>query len=1656
MANGNQQQQQQTQGGSPQPSPDKITYDFSNVPGYQAHPEIMSGEDALKYAQEQARAATPAVEQVPLIGPGVVPGPELHGSDAEVQAMQQREAEIAAKNEAKEKLFQENEAAFRKEYPFEWAYRKGYGAVKEAITEPILRQVSPETRKKIEPTVGAVAETALGVVAPPPEALGETFMYAQPVPMPFPREALEALPGYRRVSPHAPLPEGKYYYHATPKERLESIRTEGLRKGAWLANSPDEALRSGVAPPSGRREDLRVIAIPRDKIVPGEPIPEDIGAREVEKGRFTQSQHPIPVEHLVETDHQGRPLTAPPEPTAPAHKGNPEVTASAQRYNAAIGQDPIDHTPLELPSKADRDELADAYANAEHKPNNPEVQHAYQAMKDETKAQYDHLTKDLGIKVDFTPEDPYKSADEMMQDVRENKHLSVFTGGEPPADHPLSEVEPETGQTYNHLFRATHDVYGHSAAGNDFSEAGEHAAYGAHTQMYSTDARSAVRTETQGQANWFFNNEGVRAGKSLGAFPEQKATILPEKSNVFEDAAQQYGLTDNVNKAGYIGPDGRMLDFSEGQAVRVLDHGDIAGIKGVDRENPRNSFVAQTGAMRVLNGRKFTDIHFDINHPPTAEQLDRITPLIEGGKNVNVDISVGDRTIPVGGAAGDVNNVDDLARLIVDARKNANQRMNRLGYQPPSIVHAAAMNIPQKLIGKKGDTLSTLIHEFSHAIVGKRLFGKDFIGGVISHLHPSEASVGSAAGTEMDMSIIPGAVSDIETGDTYFPKENLKNIATDLAAMFFSGGVGEEISHGIPIHENPGLIGDEEFFNSMTNILGLSLSERQELKAAGIMKARKILTAPGTLDIMKRYAENREEGLSEQFHASPDYVNKMYDEITNGERHDIYKNTTSRTAAAKRAEATGRYGQAVYRKTVAAGKGRSEAGVARSSEESTQPKITLQKLVERYGTTTNPEDVYTGAFITPDGKYINLGGVTHDDAILEASKQEPGKEDPRISFIRDSGVIRLRISTERAGETAHISVPKTGVTPEQVDALKKIISGGMEGGRGNISMEVGEPGGKYAQEEFVTAARIEPMLRKIGAHPESIGEVEAPARRQHWSEIAASQKDGFTIDPRTGEIPTKGYPIEIYPEARETLDHNATAKDIQDFYEDNRALFDAHPELVVGGYGKELNISAVAPTKAGAEAMGRRLDQQAVWDIEKAKAIETKGEGKRTTFNDYSLENRVGDLHRTMPQGFEHLTGDVYDNLEPDERAYLHGEPARQKKLLQHLASDHPDLHEEIKQAMQIGAPLGGWWQRYMDTFEALGKGEKPANAPSHPEALKAWHAALSGNKKIEDANHLAWGTYKDWLKMGRPTDRASLDKLIKKYGASPFDPESTGVAAISDTIRKGKVVHKGLDTTKLYNLVNSPEMRGERPFPGTILDPEHPSPLAGVTPGALKIPSMGATVAGQGNLRRLVIDTHVKDFFGQNGLTHLTYLADSVRLRKAAQELGLHPSEGQEQLWGTVLGIKNLLMEGMGTPEVATGLTGELISNIGKDYAEIIKNDSELSGIFEELKAYGLDPGSSRAQARLDEILAGRPEPKPQDVNQALVANTIERIKGQLPSEKLKQAAEARARMQAQPSLFEPSAEPPIGRMFTPPKIKKAAGVSALEFLKAFSPPKP
>ncbi len=224
---------------------------------------------------------------------------------------------------------------------------------------------------------------------------------------------------------------------------------------------------------------------------------------------------------------------------APKPPGKPQPSQDLQvlsnQYTDARGMEPVDHKPAPPVDEAFAKRTAAAYDDLKNDNSaDPKVKAAYKALADETSSQFQQL-KAAGYKMEpWTKEgQPYANSTEMAADLKNNKHLYYFTGGE---EHPLlGKVDPETGVVYNDMFRAVHDVYGHAAPGNGFGPRGEEGAFQVHSQMYSPEARQAMATETRGQNSWvnFGKHNYGPGGEQLNVpaaerpFAQQKVDLLP-------------------------------------------------------------------------------------------------------------------------------------------------------------------------------------------------------------------------------------------------------------------------------------------------------------------------------------------------------------------------------------------------------------------------------------------------------------------------------------------------------------------------------------------------------------------------------------------------------------------------------------------------------------------------------------------------------------------------------------------------------------------------------------------------------------------------------------------------------------------------------------------------------------------------------------------------------------------------------------------------------------------------------------------------------------------------------------------------------------------------------------------------------------------------
>ncbi len=146
----------------------------------------------------------------------------------------------------------------------------------------------------------------------------------------------------------------------------------------------------------------------------------------------------------------------------------------------------------------------------------------------------------------------------------------------------------------------------------------------------------------------------------VGDREERKALRESEESRkLFEATKKKFGTTKDINEAGYILPDGTMLDFSgrhwmdEGQDTshlagsRAVDHREISDV-GYDKDENETGFKTDMsdfinrGAIRVHRSGNYSRINLSME--PTAEQMKVLRRFAAGVDNVDVDFGDGNHS----------------------------------------------------------------------------------------------------------------------------------------------------------------------------------------------------------------------------------------------------------------------------------------------------------------------------------------------------------------------------------------------------------------------------------------------------------------------------------------------------------------------------------------------------------------------------------------------------------------------------------------------------------------------------------------------------------------------------------------------------------------------------------------------------------------------------------------------------------------------------------------------------------------------------------------------------------------------------------------------------------------------------------------------------
>lgn len=110
--------------------------------------------------------------------------------------------------------------------------------------------------------------------------------------------------------------------------------------------------------------------------------------------------------------------------------------------------------------------------------------------------------------------------------------------------------------------------------------------------------------------------------------------------NTMARAKRKFGATRDWNRAGYILPDGTLLDFSDGQYRRVMDHREISCVVRGLKDDSRSA-----GMIRFMNlgAIRCQENGIDVSTVPTTAQesvlLRRMKSVREKGEAFYLDIS---------------------------------------------------------------------------------------------------------------------------------------------------------------------------------------------------------------------------------------------------------------------------------------------------------------------------------------------------------------------------------------------------------------------------------------------------------------------------------------------------------------------------------------------------------------------------------------------------------------------------------------------------------------------------------------------------------------------------------------------------------------------------------------------------------------------------------------------------------------------------------------------------------------------------------------------------------------------------------------------------------------------------------------------------------
>jgi hypothetical protein len=590
---------------------------------------------------------------------------------------------------------------------------------------------------------------------------------------------------------------------------------------------------------------------------------------------------------------------------------------------------------------------------------------------------------------------------------------------------------------------------------------------------------------------------------------------------------------------------------------------------------------------------------------------------------------------------------DDIQKkMLEDAKKKAdgekpavlNEKLVKKGMGDDSLLvshppapdmkaTAEPMNIPGLPEGIT--TEDALRHEFAHIAIGV-IDGLEPVE-IRSDIHP-KSDKGAGATAVFNGASIRDAAGNVD-------EEALANQETQWLTQKMAGPASHEVFKGMTredIQNSPATRSD---FRSARAIVrevhpDFTATQVNAVVDAAYDRARSFLTQAHIADRIRANAAVREQGLSQTLHASHGRLSQFAEDIRNAHNehtgNDAGPDGGGAGEGGEKAENPAAEGEEKNAgrdkggKPEGAPKPASESSKTRGVAESEVKKIdqgeVLEGIKRQYGVHDDPKMANMSSFITPDGRYIDLpSGVDHTDAIEDSGGGKADhKTDNRPAFINESKTVRAHQAKERAGNVLAYSVPKEGMSPQQVEAMERSVGANADR-NGVLRIERADvnPENKNeasADKDFPRVSDVKPMLRKIGAIEES----KIDSSRQIPQLIAHETNGGSTFSPEGENLSGKDlYAVGSYPDRARTVDQ--LTPQILKKFKDNNADLLSQGDHAVGTWkdpdtGKvALDISKLHTDRDQAIKAGQDANQKAIYHLGTGETIPTGGTGEALT-----------------------------------------------------------------------------------------------------------------------------------------------------------------------------------------------------------------------------------------------------------------------------------------------------------------------------------------------------------------------------------------------------------------------------------------------------------